>query len=56
VLLLVLYIGLGSVALRRARGRRASSLAFSAALLTYAWIIGVAVTRAPAGWLSLVHR
>ena len=56
VLLLVLYIGLGSVALRRARGRRASGLAFSAALLTYAWIIGVAVTREPAGWLSLVQR
>jgi uncharacterized membrane protein SirB2 len=56
VLLLVVYIGLGSLALRRARGRRARSLAFGAALLAYVWIIGVAVTHAPAGWLSWAHR
>lgn len=56
VLLLGVYIVLGSVALRRARTRRASVLAFGGALLTYAWIIGVAVTHAPAGWLSLLHR
>jgi uncharacterized membrane protein SirB2 len=56
VLLLIVYIGLGSAALRRARSRRASVLAFGAALLTYAWIIGVAVTHTPAGWLSRLHR
>src|SRR5580765_7422178 len=55
VLLLVLYIVLGSLALKRARSRRASVLAFGGALLTYGWIIGVAVTHAPAGWLSLVN-
>jgi uncharacterized membrane protein SirB2 len=56
VLLLVLYIMLGSLALRHARKRRDAILAFGAALLTYAWIIGVAVTHQPAGWLSLVPR
>jgi uncharacterized membrane protein SirB2 len=56
VLLLVVYVVLGSLALRRASSRRNAVLAFGASLLTYAWIIGVAVTRAPAGWLSLMHR
>jgi uncharacterized membrane protein SirB2 len=56
VLLLVVYVVLGSLALRRASSPRNAVLAFGASLLTYAWIIGVAVTRAPAGWLSLMHR
>lgn len=52
VLLVMLYIVLGAFALRRAKtpwGRRA---AFAAALLTFALIIGIAVTHQPAGWLS----
>ncbi len=56
VLLLLLYIALGSLALKRARTRRLRVLAFASALLTYAWIMGVAVTHEPAGWLSLAHR
>jgi uncharacterized membrane protein SirB2 len=55
VLLLVLYIVLGTCALKRARSRRAGVLTFGGALLTYTLIIGVAVTHAPAGWLSLVR-
>ena len=55
-LLLVVYIVLGSLALRGAPRRADAVLAFGAALLTYAWIIGVAVTHTPAGWLSLVPR
>jgi uncharacterized membrane protein SirB2 len=55
VLLLVIYIVLGSLALKRARSRRSSVLALCGALLTYTWIIGVAVPHAPAGWLSLVR-
>lgn len=49
VLLLVLYIALGSLALKRAKTRRARILAFGAAVLTYAWIIRVAVTHSAAG-------
>ena len=56
VLLLVLYVALGSVALTRARSRRATVLAFGAAVLTYVWIIGVAVTHEPAGWLLWMPR
>jgi len=55
VLLLVLYIALGTLALRRARpgfGRCAASLA---ALLVFGFIIGVAVMHHPAGWLLLLQ-
>jgi uncharacterized membrane protein SirB2 len=53
--LLVLYIALGMVALKRARTRFASVAALIAALLTYGLIIGVAITHRPSGWFSLVH-
>jgi uncharacterized membrane protein SirB2 len=49
--LLVLYIGFGTVALKRGRTRRIRILAFGAALVTFVLIVGVAVTRQPAGWL-----
>jgi len=55
VLLLVLYIVLGVLTLRRARTRPGRALAFFAALVTYAAIIGVALTHRPAFWLSLLH-
>jgi uncharacterized membrane protein SirB2 len=43
VLLLVLYIGLGTIALKRARTRTGRTLAMLAALLVFLLIIGVAV-------------
>jgi uncharacterized membrane protein SirB2 len=49
VLLLVVYVVLGSLALKRARSRRASALAYAAALATYLAIIGVARTHHPLG-------
>ena len=55
VLLLVLYIGLGILALKRARTRSGRSVAFLAALLVFAFIIGVAVTHQPAGWLLFLR-
>ena len=56
VLLLLLYIVLGVLALRRARTRSGRTLAFVAALAIYGAIIGVALTHRPAFWLSLMHR
>jgi uncharacterized membrane protein SirB2 len=53
--LLVLYIALGVVALKRARTRLGRVGALIAALLTYCSIIGVAVTHRPSGWFSLLH-
>lgn len=48
VLALLLYIGLGSVALQPALPRRTRALAFAAALLSVAYIVGVAITRSAA--------
>ena len=54
-LLLGLYVVLGSYALRRARTQTGRCVAFVAALATFGFIIGVAVTHQPAGWLTLMH-
>jgi uncharacterized membrane protein SirB2 len=52
LLLLVLYIALGTLALKRARTRRGRALALLAALLVFLYMIGVAVRHHPAGWLA----
>jgi uncharacterized membrane protein SirB2 len=51
VLLLVLYIVLGSIALQRAHTASGRTVALLLALLVFGWIIGVAVAHHPAGWL-----
>lgn len=56
VLLLIVYIALGLYALKRAHRRSARIMAYFGALLTYAFIIGVAVTHHPAGWFWLRRR
>ncbi len=48
---LVVYILLGALALR-GRDMRLRVGAFFAAVVTYAWIVSVALTRNPAGFLS----
>jgi len=55
VLLLIVYIGLGTIALKRARTAARRSVAVLAALLVFAFIIGVAVTHQPAGWLLFLR-
>jgi uncharacterized membrane protein SirB2 len=45
VIALLLYIVLGTIALKRGRTRRIRALAFGAAILTFAYIVAVAVTR-----------
>lgn len=52
VLLLIVYIALGTIALKRARSTAGRVLATLAALLVFAYIIGVAVHHRPAGWLG----
>ena len=54
--LLALYIVLGSFALKRASTRPGQAAAFLAALVTFGWIIGVAVTHQPSGWLMLLRH
>jgi len=49
VVLLVLYVVLGSIALRRGRTRRVRIVAFVAALLTVAFLVSVARVHHPLG-------
>ncbi|HRP97425.1 MAG TPA: SirB2 family protein [Rhodocyclaceae bacterium] len=53
VLGLVAYILLGVVALRRGPTMAVRVTALLAAALTYAWIVSVAVTKSPSGFLPL---
>ena len=48
---LAVYIVLGTLALKRGRTRQARMLALAAALLVFAYIVGVALSRSPASWL-----
>ena len=47
VIALVVYIGLGTVALKRGRSKRARVTAWIAAQLVFAYIVAVAITRDP---------
>lgn len=48
---LMLYIILGSLALKPGRTRRVRALAWLAALAVFGWMVSVAVLRQPAGFL-----
>jgi uncharacterized membrane protein SirB2 len=52
--LLLVYIVLGSLALKRAQTRRARLLAFIGAICTYGFIVSVALTHNPLGLLGRV--
>jgi uncharacterized membrane protein SirB2 len=56
VLLLMLYVVLGTIALKGERTRKARGAAFVSALVVFTYIIGVAITHEPAGWLALIRR
>lgn len=49
---LVVYILAGTIALKRGRTARARAAAFAVALLTYAYIVSVAITKNPLGLLA----
>jgi uncharacterized membrane protein SirB2 len=53
VLGLLAYIVLGSIALKRGRTRGQRILAFAAALLAAAYVVSVALTRDPLGFIAL---
>jgi uncharacterized membrane protein SirB2 len=52
IVALLAYIVLGSLALRRGRTRGLRSAAFAGAVLTFVYIVGVALTRDPQSWLA----
>lgn len=51
---LVLYIVLGAIALKRGPTMPIRVAAFAAALGMFAYIVGAAITKSPASWLSLL--
>lgn len=49
---LIAYILLGSVALKRGRTPAVRATAFAGALMVYAWIVSIAITKNMAGFLA----
>ena len=52
LVLLLAYVVLGSVALKRGRSPRVRAIAFGSAIATYAFMFGIARTHQPLGWLA----
>ncbi len=51
---LIVYILLGTIAIRRGRTRNVRAVAFVSAIAVFAYVIGVGMSRSPASWLALV--
>jgi len=49
---LLIYIALGTIALKRGKTMRIRSVALVLALLTVAWIVSVALIKSPAGFFA----
>ncbi len=56
ILGLLLYIGLGVVALKPGRPPAVRATAWLAALVVVAWIVSVAVTKDPSGFFAVIKR
>lgn len=55
LLLLVVYIILGSLALRRGRSRRTRAICFTLAVIVFLWMLTIARAHHPLGWLHTFH-
>lgn len=53
LVLVVVYVVLGTYALKRGRTRRMRAICYLAALATFITIIGIAIAHQPLGWLYL---
>ncbi|MEP6874348.1 MAG: SirB2 family protein [Burkholderiales bacterium] len=51
---LVVYVGLGVIALKPGRPLRVRAATWIAALATFGWIVSVAITKSPLGILALI--
>lgn len=54
ITLLMLYLLFVGVALNRGKTRQIRITSFFLAILTFSWIVGVAVHKTPLGWLALL--
>ena len=52
VIALLVYIGLGTIALKRGRTRKLRLAAFAGAVATFAYIVTVAIAKSPLGLLA----
>lgn len=52
VILVFVYVALGTLALKRGRTAGARRVCYIAALLTFIFIVGIAVRHQPLGWLA----
>ena len=53
---LVVYIVLGSIALKRGKTKRSRAIAAALALATYLYIVGVAISKSTGSWLAMIAR
>lgn len=53
LVLVVVYVVLGTLALKRGRTARVRSICYVIALLTFIFIIGIAIAHQPLGWLYI---
>ena len=51
---LLIYIVLGTIAIKRGPSRQIRIIAFVSALAVFAYIFGVAMTKSPVSWLALL--
>jgi uncharacterized membrane protein SirB2 len=52
IVALIAYIVLGNIALKRGRTRRTRIAAFVAAIAVFSYIVSVAITKSPSGFVS----
>ncbi|MGI9236705.1 MAG: SirB2 family protein [Woeseiaceae bacterium] len=48
---LILYVLLGTIAIRRGNTRQVRAVAFAAAIVAFGYVAGVALTKSPASWI-----
>ena len=51
---LVVYILLGTIALKRGRTREIRTIAFIASIAVFAWVTGIALAKSPLSWLGFL--
>jgi len=49
---LIVYVVLGTIAIKRGRTKQVRIIAFAAAISVFAYIVGVALSKSPASWLA----
>lgn len=54
IVLLIAYIGVGTIAIKRGKTRKGRLIAAIISVLIFAYIVGVAITKDSASWFSMM--